>query len=621
MSKKETALAASGNAVTGPKSKNIIERNIDSSAQKNKTPIGGTVAPQALPWASAFRIGEDGVYKVSFDEKTQQEEIVWVFSPLLVEARTCDLDDQNWGLLLRLQTPSKRWHEWAMPMSLLGSNAYREILLNMGLQIEHWAQKHLYQYLMSAKPQKFVTCVQKVGWYGDVYVLPDAYYGPPGIKPIILQSSVPIGIYRVRGTLNEWQEHIGRFCIGNSRLLFSVSTAFASIMLKIVGMNGAGFHIVGMSSTGKSTALTVAASVCGGGGENGFIRRWRTTGNALESWALAHNNNLLPLDEISQVSAKEAAEIAYMLANGQGKGRASKDGIAKPVYEWRLLFLSNGEISLEQKLKEDGQRYMAGQGVRVIHIPADAYAGYGIFEELHCFADGKALSEYLQKQASIFYGTPLREFLSKVCLNLSEYKVFVASLISRFEEECSPAQASEQVRRTAKYFALVAASGELAIKLDVLAWPSGSVIKAARRCLHDWIAFRGGLEAAEFREAISKVRDFLSRHGSSRFCPIEEASRRSVPNSAGYRKEGNTTEDTLFLINPSVFKEEICAGGDYKTIARYLADAGFLKKRTDGRHSQNHNVPGMHRSLPFYTVSASVLAGDEDSSDVISREG
>ena len=497
-------------------------------------------------------------------------------------------------------------------------HAYREILLSMGLQIEHWAQKHLYQYLMSAKPQAFVTCVQKVGWYGNAYVLPDACYGPPGKERIILQSSIPINIYRERGSLAEWQENIGRFCIDNSRLAFSVATAFAAVMLKIVGMNGAGFHIVGMSSTGKSTALIVAASVCGGGGENGFIRRWRTTGNALESWALAHNNNLLPLDEISQVSAKEAAEIAYMLANGQGKGRAGKDGIAKQTHEWRLLFLSNGEISLEQKLKEDGQRYMAGQGVRVIHIPADAHAGYGIFEELHGFPDGKALSEHLQEQATTFYGTPLRAFLERVCLNLSDYKSFTISLISRFENECSPQHGGEQVRRTAKYFALVAASGELAIKLEVLAWPPGTAVKAARRCLQDWIAFRGGLGAAELREAINKVRDFLSRHGSSRFCSIGQAMTRIVPNSAGYRKDGNAAEDTLFLITPSVFKEEICAGGDYKAIARYLAEAGFLKKRNDGRLCQIHNVPGMAKSLSFYTICASILADeDELSNDAI----
>ena len=610
MSKKETAPATSANVAKGPKGK-VESQRIHSLTSNNKLSVELTDAPQRLPWAAPYMIGKEGVYKVTIDEKTQTEEVVWIFSPLLVLARTRDQDDQNWGLLLQVQTPSKKWHQWSMPMSLMSTSTYREILLSMGLQIEHWAQKDLQRYLLSANPQQFVTCVQKVGWYDRTYVLPDAHYGPQGKEPIILQSSTPINIYRVKGTLEEWQENIGRFCVGNSRLAFSVSVAFAAIMLKIIGMNGAGFHIVGMSSTGKSTALTVAASVCGGGGENGFVRRWRTTGNALESWALAHNHNLLPLDEISQVSAKEAAEIAYMLANGQGKGRAGKDGIARQTAEWRLFFLSNGEISLEQKLKENGQRYMAGHGVRVIHVPADTHKGYGIFEELHGFADGKALSEYLQEQSSKFHGAPLRKFLEQVCFDLNSHKDFVNNLIVKFENECCPQQASEQVRRTAKYFALVAASGELAIKFGVLPWDSGNSIKAARRCMLDWIAFRGGLDAAEVREAAYRVRDFISRHGTSRFYPLEAATDRVVLNCAGYRKEGRDEEDMLFLITPTVFRDEICVGGDYKNIARFLIEAGYLKKRADGRHCQNHKIPGISKSLPFYTVSASILAEED----------
>ena len=169
MAQKETAPVALADATNGPKMKNSTEQIIRTSPQKHKAPVGSAEAPQSLPWASPFRIGADGVYKVDFDEKIQQETVIWVFSPLLVEARTRDLDEQNWGLLLALQTPSKKWHRFALPMAALSNNTYRELLLSMGLQIEHWAQKHLHHYLMSAKPPKFVTCVSKVGWYGNIY--------------------------------------------------------------------------------------------------------------------------------------------------------------------------------------------------------------------------------------------------------------------------------------------------------------------------------------------------------------------------------------------------------------------------------------------------------------------
>lgn len=50
-----------------------------------------------------------------------------------------------------------------------------------------------------------------------------------------------------------------------------------------------------------------------------------------------------------------------MLANGQGKARANKEGNAKAIREWRLSFLSTGELTLADKIAEDGQgQAMAG---------------------------------------------------------------------------------------------------------------------------------------------------------------------------------------------------------------------------------------------------------------------
>ena len=40
------------------------------------------------------------------------------------------------------------------------------------------------------------------------------------------------------------------------------------------------------------------------------------------------------------------SEVAYMLANGQGKARANKKGNAKAIQEWRLSFMSTEELTL-----------------------------------------------------------------------------------------------------------------------------------------------------------------------------------------------------------------------------------------------------------------------------------
>ncbi len=81
------------------------------------------------------------------------------------------------------------------------------------------------------------------------------------------------------------------------------------------------------------------------------------------------------LDELSQVEPRAAGAAAYMLANGKGKARAGREGHARRAHEWRLIFLSTGEIALSDKIKEGGGQIAAGMEVRVIDLRADAGAG------------------------------------------------------------------------------------------------------------------------------------------------------------------------------------------------------------------------------------------------------
>lgn len=225
-----------------------------------------------------------------------------------------------------------------------------------------------------------LRCFIRVGWHGETYVLPDGPIGAAeGGEQVIMQTTeTPDHAFNVAGSLAEWQAAVAGPALGNSRLVLAIAAGFAAPMLALAGDDGGGFHFRGASSSGKSTALVVAGSVWGGGGTRGFVRQWRATDNALESVASLSCDNLLCLDELSQVDAKAAGSAAYMLANGKGKARAGREGQARKMLEWRVLFLSIGEIALEDKIKEGGGRIAAGMEVRVIDLRADASAGMGI---------------------------------------------------------------------------------------------------------------------------------------------------------------------------------------------------------------------------------------------------
>jgi putative DNA primase/helicase len=240
-----------------------------------------------------------------------------------------------------------------------------------------------------------VRIVERTGWQGAAFVFPDETIGDTNGEPVLLQTvSSNRHAYRQSGTLEDWQREISRLCVGNSRLTFSVSSAFASMLLRIIGEENGGFHFRGHSSLGKTTLLSVASSVFGCGDlRGGYVQTWRNTGNGLEAIAALYNDTLLCLDEIKQVDPREVGEIAYRVANGSGKGRADRAGLAREKQTWCLLFLSSGELSLGDHLTTIGKSPYGGEEV---DIPADTDA-HGAFEALHGYPDGAAFSQALNQ--------------------------------------------------------------------------------------------------------------------------------------------------------------------------------------------------------------------------------
>ena len=256
----------------------------------------------------------------------------------------------------------------------------------------------------------------------------------------------------------------------------------------------------------------VAAGVGGGGGVSGFIRNWRATDNGLEGVAVQHCDTFLALDEMGQVEGKAAAAAAYMLANGQGKSRAAKTGAARRAATWRVLFLSTGEISLSDKISEDGhgKRAKAGQEVRVLDIPADPGAGFGLFDRLPDGMDGAAFAGVLNLAASEVYGTPARTFIDWLCANTERAMGAARRVQDSMLADIVPSDADGQVKRAARRFALVAAAGELATHAGVTPWEKGEACRATTACFNAWLEARGGSGASEIRDGIEQTERRLS---------------------------------------------------------------------------------------------------------------
>lgn len=352
------------------------------------------------------------------------------------------------------------------------------------------------------------------------------------------------------GSVDQWRENVAAPAQGNSRLVFALSVAFAGALLEPAGEDSGGFHLRGPSSTGKSTALKLAASVWGD--PSSYCRLWRATANGLEGLAALHNDGLLILDELGQIDPREAGESAYLLANGRGKNRASRTGMARTAASWRLLFLSAGEESLSALMARAGRKPTAGQEIRMAEIDADACTGMGAIKVLHGYDSPAALVLALKDAAARHHGAVGVQWLGRIVDDRPKLAHVLALNIRQFVEELMPKDAVGQVERVARRFGLVGVAGEIAIRYGLTGWAKGEAIKAARRCFESWLESFGGSGNREERELLVQVRGFFEQHGASRFEDIDGTGSQRVVNRAGfYRVNEEGTRE--YLVFPEAF--------------------------------------------------------------------
>lgn len=612
-------------------------------------PPGGPADPGDKPapepgreW-DRFTVTNAGVFFNGVDKEGEPTKPVWVCSRLDVQALTRDQDGQGWGYLLTFADPLGRPKQWAMPARMLATDGgeYRGALLGLGLRIatSPAARNLLTQYIQTRDPGEYATCTDRVGWHqsGDrlAFVLPHETIGDDAERIVFQTENAQENTFRVKGTAEQWRQRVAALCVGNSRLAFAVSAAFAGPLLRPAGVESGGFHFRGDSSSGKTTALKVAASVYGGAS---YLQRWRTTDNALEAIAAQHCDGLLILDELAQVDPKTAGECAYMLANEQSKARATRTGTPRARLAWRLLFLSAGELGLADHMAEGMKRARTGQEVRMADIPADAGRGMGAFEELHGRDGGADFARHITGQAGSVYGAAGRAWLQWLTENADGLKPRIRDAAGKLARQIVPEAAGGQVERVGARFALVGAAGELATSAGLTGWPPGEAERAARECFNAWLAARGGIGNGEVSAMLRQVRRFLEAHGEGRFTwwhraaddhnakTLNRAGARRMLNDRGEpiktnhdhaTEYGDRMPATLgenvsveYFVLSEVFKSEICQGFDHQAVARVLLDHQCLVTDEPGRFTVNTKIPAIAQRVRCYRITPAIFELD-----------
>ncbi|UWF49671.1 DUF927 domain-containing protein [Pseudomonas sp. N3-W] len=505
----------------------------------------------------------------------------WISSPVTVVARTTNSDDGSEGRLLRLVTEAGI-KEWIIAMEVFGGSGEdaRRALFGMGVIIALKKRGTFMEYLLDQHPAEVFATTSRPGWHeSGAFVLPGRTIGSDKVR--YQASNKAQVLFSRRGELVLWQTEVAAKCAGNPVLTLAIGCSLAGPLLSLVGVLGGGVHLVGDSSSGKSLAQLIGSSVWGDPGV--FAASWDMTKGGLEIEASSRNDTILPLDEIKRADPKRVQEMAYSLANGQGKGTMTREREGRAKLSWRLLTLSSGERSLSEHAAISGNAAHAGAELRMVDVNAGTRT-HRAFDELHGL-EGADFHRQLTVAVGAHHGHLGPAFVEKLLASDDRTGLledFVGVRASFVEDNA-------QAGRVADRFAVIALAGEMAIAYGLLPWKPGTALADCRLLYGEWLS-RVGSGNAEDRQILAGILDFIDRHGSSRFSDVDDVTPDTkVFNRAGYWEL--TGNNRLYLFNkPALI--EAAHGYGLSRIIKALEGANVLARRDNERKTKNYRLPG-----------------------------
>lgn len=408
------------------------------------------------------------------------------------------------------------------------------------------------------------------GWQCGAYIMPDGEIIGKPEHPVLFngRSSAAAG-YTMKGDTASWRNSVARLASGNYSMMTAMAAALAAPLIGLTGADGFGIHFYEQSSAGKTTTANVASSLYG---SPDMLRlTWYGTALGLANEAAAHNDALMPLDEIGQgADPVEVWKSAYALFNGTGKLQGAKEGGNRELKRWRTVAISTGEVDMETFVAGAGRKAKAGQLVRLLNIPMSRAVRF------HDYENGKQHADALKDAYQNNHGVAGREWIRWLAEHRNEAVAAVRSAEERWRN-LIPADYGEQVHRVGSRFAILEAA--LLLGRVITGWDEQTCRDALQHSYNSWIGVFG-TGNKEIEQIIEQAVQFLSTFGMRRFAPLPY-DEQSLPISelAGYRNKGNHVDDPLlFYVLPGVFKSEVAKGFDSGQFARTLCEAGILKK-------------------------------------------
>lgn len=320
-----------------------------------------------------YLINSNGCFKkMKGTNDGEGEKLVKLASPIFIVAKYKDRVYKKEQLIIQ----DIDGEEYILDSSILSSrNLFK--LIEMGFTINENRIKELsnalQEYRDSTVKSRFYKGVGVLPTNkGTVVVLDDIHFSPSmteeDMNQVICDNKYDLS---PKGKLDEWLKMFQQQVNGNVVLelitIFGVSSLVTRylFLLNEIEFTGIIYSLTGQSSSGKTTAAMLAASVAGNPnkGDNTLFCSWNATKVGIENIVSSNFGVPVIFDELSTSTISNLTNLLYSVSEGQGRERADKNGNTREKFNSGTSIISTGEYSIfNNSAKNDGLR------VRIIEI-------------------------------------------------------------------------------------------------------------------------------------------------------------------------------------------------------------------------------------------------------------
>lgn len=513
-------------------------------------------APKNLRQPEGWIYSEQGISQI--DEKASIPKCV-CRTPIILTQRLKSADTGDEKIEIAFKRDGK-WQKAIFPRSTIFQARSITVLADLGCTITSENAKLVVKFLGALEQENIdvldlTESTSTFGWQTRNRFLPG--HAPDMVLDIPQNMSRWAAAYCKNGTFDGWLDamrpHRERF-----RFRFILAAAFTAPLLKILKQRTFFVYNWGESRGGKTAALKAALSAWGD--PERLMVNFNATQVALERMAGFFCDLPLGIDERQLAGQKQESleKIVYMLANGTGRGRGSKDGGLQELRSWRSVILSTGEEPIGRATSQTG---ISTRMIEVVGGPFEDEQSASLMHQqcaLNCGWAGPAFIQHIfdtGEPVIIDEYQRVFDFVQKGMGTKNGSHVASVAAVATADAMISRALFGESPEQAeAEMEAMV-----LGIMQNLKENEQPDVNEQAGAFILDWI--------------LSNKRNFASDTGN-------------------LQRYGITEDDTAFIF-PSVLREALeKAGFSYRKTTNWLAESGIAAQDTCGKNTVQKRFDG-----------------------------